>query len=121
MIFLFRENTTGSGGQRTLRTLGMDKMERTAVMFPGVVGAIALSHGGRSGYLRAYTWARVVNWPRHKHPRANWKWLRRRYLPGWWPTEGDVTLFDPNAVAITYARYRGQIIDTTPWKPTALT
>jgi RNA-directed DNA polymerase len=73
------------------------------------------------GYLRAYTWARVVNWLRHKHPRANWKWLRRRYLPGWWPTEDDVSLFDPNAMAITYARYRGQIIDTTPWKPTVLT
>ena len=41
--------------------------------------------------------------------------------PGWWPTEDDVTLFDPGAAAITYARYRGQIIDTTPWKPTALT
>lgn len=73
------------------------------------------------GYLRAYTWARVVNWLRRKHPRANWKWLRRRYLPGWWPTEGDTSLFDPSAVAITYARYRGQITDTTPWKPTALT
>ena len=73
------------------------------------------------GYLRAYVWARVVNWLRHKHPRANWKWLRRHYLPGWWPTEGDVSLFDPNAVPITWARYRGQITDTTPWKPTALT
>ena len=67
------------------------------------------------GYLRAYTWARVVNWLRRKHPHANWKWLRRRYLPGWWPTEGDTTMFDPNAVAITYVRYRGQITDTTPW------
>ncbi len=67
------------------------------------------------GYLRAYTWARVVNWLRHKHPHANWKWLRRRYLPKWWPTEGDTTMFDPGAVAITYARYRGQRIDTTPW------
>jgi Group II intron, maturase-specific domain len=67
------------------------------------------------GYLRAYTWAQVVNWLRRKHPRANWKWLRRRHLPGWWPTEGDTSLLDPNAVAISYARYRGQITDTTPW------
>jgi RNA-directed DNA polymerase len=67
------------------------------------------------GYLRAYVWHRVVNWLRRKHPRANWKWLRRRYLPGWWPTEGDTSLFDPNAVAIRYVRYRGQIIDATPW------
>jgi RNA-directed DNA polymerase len=67
------------------------------------------------GYLRAYTWARVVNWLRHKHPHANWKWLRRRYLPRWWPTEGDTAMFDPGAVAISYARYRGHVIDTTPW------
>ena len=66
-------------------------------------------------YLRAFTWRRVVNWLRHKHDRANWKWLRRRYLPGWWPTEGEATLFDPAAVRITYARYRGQITDVTPW------
>ena len=67
------------------------------------------------GYLRAYTWHRVVDWLRRKHPRANWKWLRRRYLPRWWPTEGDTTLFDPDAVAISYVRYRGQISDATPW------
>ncbi len=72
------------------------------------------------GYPRAYVWARVVNWLRHKHPRANWKWLRRRYLPRWWPSEGDTTLFDPNAVAITYARYRGQIGDVTPWATGAI-
>ena len=46
-------------------------------------------------YLRAFTWRRVVSWLRRKHPRANWKWLRRRYLPGWWPTDGEVTLFNP--------------------------
>ena len=67
------------------------------------------------GYLRAYTWARVVNWLRRKHPHANWKWLRRRYLPRWWPTEGEATLFDPGAVHIIYVRYRGQIINATPW------
>ncbi len=67
------------------------------------------------GYLRAYTWARVVNWLRHKHPHANWKWLRRHYLPRWWPTEGDTTMFDPGAVRITYVRYWGQINDVTPW------
>jgi RNA-directed DNA polymerase len=67
------------------------------------------------GYLRAYTWARVVNWLRRKHPKANWKWLRRRYLPRWWPTEGVAALFDPAAVRITYARYKGQITDATPW------
>jgi RNA-directed DNA polymerase len=73
------------------------------------------------GYLRAYSWARVVNWLRRKHPRANWKWLRRRYLPGWWPTEGETTMFDPGAVGITYARYHGQILDVTPWPTTTAT
>ncbi len=73
------------------------------------------------GYLRAYTWARVVNWLRRKHPHANWKWLRRRYLPRWWPTEGNATMFDPNAVAISYARYRGPIIDVTPWATGTIT
>jgi RNA-directed DNA polymerase len=67
------------------------------------------------GYLRAYVWRRVVNWLRRKHPGANWKWLRRRYLPGRWPTEGAATLFDPNAVAVTRHRYKGQISDVTPW------
>lgn len=69
------------------------------------------------GYLRAYVWRRVVNWLRSKHPGATWKWLRRRYLPGWWPTEGAAKLFDPNAVAVTRHRYKGQISDVTPWAP----
>jgi RNA-directed DNA polymerase len=73
------------------------------------------------GYLRAYTWARVVNWLRHKHPHATWKWLRRRYLPRWWPTEGDTKMFDPGAVPITWARYRGQILNVTPWATTVRT
>jgi hypothetical protein len=29
-------------------------------------------------------------------------------------------MFDPNAVGITYARFRGQITDTTPWATGAL-
>jgi RNA-directed DNA polymerase len=33
-------------------------------------------------YLRAFTWRRVVCWLRRKHPKANWRWLRRRYLDG---------------------------------------
>jgi RNA-directed DNA polymerase len=65
-------------------------------------------------YLNAFSWRRVVNWLRHKHPRANWQWLRRRYLPGWRPTDGDVTLFNPTAVPITRYRYRGAQIPS-PW------
>ena len=56
-------------------------------------------------------------WLRHKHPRANWKWLRRRYLPGWWPTDGEVTLFNPATVTVTRYRYRGARIPT-PWTST---
>jgi RNA-directed DNA polymerase len=65
-------------------------------------------------YLRAFTWQRVVGWLRKKHRRATWKQLRRRYLPGWWPTEDGVTLFNPAAVPVRYYRYRGERIPT-PW------
>ena len=50
----------------------------------------------------------------HKHPGTKWEWLRRRYLPRWWPTEGNVKLFNPAGVAIIYARYR-RVSDATPW------
>ena len=59
------------------------------------------------GYLRAFVWRRVVNWLRRKHPKGNWRELRRRYLPEWWPTDGAVKLFDPGAVPVTRYRYRG--------------
>lgn len=64
-------------------------------------------------YLRAFTWRRVIRWLRRKHPHANWKWLRRRYLPRWWPTDGDVAMFDPMTVAVTRYRYRATI--ASPW------
>jgi RNA-directed DNA polymerase len=65
-------------------------------------------------YVREFTWRRVICWLRHKHPHANWKWLLRRYLPRWWPTDGEVVLFDIGKVAVTRYRYRGQQIPT-PW------
>ena len=65
-------------------------------------------------YVRWFTWRRVIYWLRHKHPHANWKWLRRRYLPGWWPTDGEVVLFDIGKVTVSRYRYRGQQIPT-PW------
>ena len=64
-------------------------------------------------YLRAIVWRRVVCWLRRKHPRASRKWLRRRYLPGWWPTDGEVTLVNPGAVVVSRYRYRGPI--PSPW------
>ncbi len=65
-------------------------------------------------YVREFTWRRVICWLRHKHPHANWKWLRRRYLPGWWPTDGEVVLFDIGKVTVSRYRYRGHQI-ATPW------
>jgi RNA-directed DNA polymerase len=65
-------------------------------------------------YLRVFVWRRVVNWLRRKHPRSNWKQLRRRYLPGWWPTDGEVALLNPAAVAVTRYRYRAARIPS-PW------
>ena len=65
-------------------------------------------------YIRTFTWRRVICWLRHKHPQTNWKWFRRRYLPGWWPTDGDVVLFDIGKVAVTRYLYRGNRIPT-PW------
>ena len=59
-------------------------------------------------YLRAFTWRQVVGWLRRKHSRITWKELRRRFFGGgWWPTIGEVVLFNPAAVATTRYRYRG--------------
>jgi len=66
------------------------------------------------GYLRAFVWRRVVHWLCRKHPRLNWRQLRGRYLPGWWPMEDGVALFNSGAVTVTRYRYRGQQI-ATPW------
>ena len=66
-------------------------------------------------YLRAFAWRRVVCWLRRKHPKANWRWLRRHYLPGWWPTDATVALYNPGAVRIVRYRYRGTKI-ATPWQ-----
>ncbi len=66
-------------------------------------------------YLHQYTWLRVIRWLRRKHRRANWKWLRRRYLANrWWPEHDGMALFDCRAVPVTRYRYRGAAIPT-PW------
>jgi RNA-directed DNA polymerase len=71
-------------------------------------------------YLFAFTWRRIVGWLRRKHPRANWKWLRRRYLPGWWPTDGQTRMFNPASIPVTRYRYRGANIPT-PWPTSTAT
>jgi RNA-directed DNA polymerase len=65
-------------------------------------------------YLNSWSWWRVVNWLRHKYRRANWAWLRRRYLPGWRPTDGEISMFNPTTIPITRYRYRGTRIPS-PW------
>jgi RNA-directed DNA polymerase len=68
------------------------------------------------GYLHQFTWVRVVRRLRRKHPRANWRQLRRRYLrTGWWPEQDGVMLFDPARVAVTRYRFRGASIPS-PWE-----
>jgi RNA-directed DNA polymerase len=65
-------------------------------------------------YLSAFAWRRVMRWLRRKHPGGSWRQLRRRYLCDWWPTEGEMALFKPAAVAVTRHRYRGAAI-ASPW------
>jgi len=74
------------------------------------------------GYLRHYTWWRVVRWLRRKHPKMSWKKMRRAYLrPAGktWAYNGDTELFDPTTVTIIRYRYRGAKI-LTPWDEQAL-
>jgi RNA-directed DNA polymerase len=69
------------------------------------------------GYLRHFAWQRVVGWLRKRHPGISWATLRRRFLPGWRPTERGTELFNPAAVAVTRYRYRGTRIPN-PWTAT---
>lgn len=69
------------------------------------------------GYLDQYTWHRVVRWIRKRHNRTKWAVLLQRYLPGWVPTEDEVTLFDPQRVTVSRYRYRGDRIPS-PWAST---
>ena len=61
------------------------------------------------------TWRRVVGWLRRKHPNANWKWLRRRYLRRQVVADAtdEVVLFNPSGDGHRY-RYRGTTIPS-PW------
>lgn len=67
-------------------------------------------------YLRAFVWRQVMAWLRRKHRnRINWKELRRRYCGGgWWPSDGEVVLFNPTDAGTTRYRYRGAAIPS-PW------
>jgi RNA-directed DNA polymerase len=60
-------------------------------------------------------WRQVFGWMRRKHIHTGWKQLRRRYCDGgWWPHDGEVSLFNPGSVATTRYRPRGTKIPS-PW------
>lgn len=103
---------TKTGHQQTLDQL-------LARLNPVLRGWCAYFHHGVSSktfsYLDAYTWRRVICWLQRKHPRANWRWLRGRYLPGWRPTGARLALYDPGSVRIVRYRYRGTQI-ANPWQ-----
>ncbi|MFE9885764.1 group II intron maturase-specific domain-containing protein [Streptomyces scopuliridis] len=66
-------------------------------------------------YLGAYTWRRVFRWLRKRHPRVIVRELRRRYLPNWRPTDGDVRLYYAGETVVSRYKYRGTRIPT-PWE-----
>jgi RNA-directed DNA polymerase len=68
-------------------------------------------------YLGQFAWQRVVGWLRKRHPGISWARLRRRFLPGWRPTQEGISLFNPATVTVTRYRYRGTKIPL-PWTAT---
>ncbi len=60
-----------------------------------------------------------MQWLRRKYPKANWRWLRRHHLSGWWPTHDGIALFNAGGVAVTRYRYRGTKIPDARGKTTA--
>lgn len=66
-------------------------------------------------YLRYYVWQTVWRWIHRKHPKSNWKQLRKRYCAGgWWPSGKEMKTFDPATVHTIWYRYRGSRIPS-PW------
>ena len=69
------------------------------------------------GYVDHFAWWRIVGWLRKRHAGLNWGTLRRRHLPNWEISDGNVEMFRPRAIAIERYRYRGTKIPT-PWAST---
>jgi RNA-directed DNA polymerase len=68
-------------------------------------------------YLDYFVWCRVTRWLRKRHPQANWKELRRRFLtgtPGQRPAEDGIMLFLAGQVPVTRYRWRAYSIPA-PW------
>ena len=107
-------------GQTTNQSLGLMLLRLNWVLRGW---AYYFRHGASSktfAYLDTFAWRRVIRWLCRKHPRTGWRRLCRRWLPGWRPTEGKVTLFDPGTIAIRRYRYRGTQIPL-PWQQATTT
>jgi RNA-directed DNA polymerase len=70
-------------------------------------------------YLGYYAWRRVLRWLRKKHPRMNWKQLRRRYYGKNRIQARGVVLYNPVSMRVTRYRFRGAQI-STPWNQATL-
>ncbi len=70
-------------------------------------------------YLGHYAWWRVGRWLRKKHPRLNWKQLKRRYFPTGTIQADGITLYDPVVMRVERYRHRGALI-STPWNQDTL-
>jgi len=102
---------TRGGTNQTLEAL----LDRLNPVLRGWTNFFKYGSSSRTlSYLRAFTWRRVICWLRNKHPQGNWKELRRRYLQGWWPSQGKATMFNPASVAVIRYRFRGERIPS-PW------
>jgi RNA-directed DNA polymerase len=66
-------------------------------------------------YLGYYAWWRVGRWLRKKHPRLNWKQIKRRFVNADHTyQERGIALYNPGGLSITRYRYRGARIPN-PW------
>jgi RNA-directed DNA polymerase len=68
-------------------------------------------------YLYLYTWQKVAQWLRARHPRLGWRTIQRRYLTGYpahRPEENGILLYNPQEIVIERYRWRGYSIPT-PW------
>ncbi|WP_020576338.1 group II intron reverse transcriptase/maturase [Actinopolymorpha alba] len=68
-------------------------------------------------YLYLFMWNRVVKWLLKRHPKLNWKQIRRRYLTGYpahRPAGNGTVLFNPQEIVIERYSWRGYTIPT-PW------
>jgi RNA-directed DNA polymerase len=68
-------------------------------------------------YLDHYTWRRMAEWIRNRHPGLNWRTIKRRYMGNAWKIAAEGTeLFKAASIPVTRYRYRGAAGIPNPWK-----